>query len=88
MIYVVFIIKGNDEFNFITTSSIEVLEVVNYGVLFFQCLQVISNLISHPVDLEIIIESLSTKVEMNHFEIGRCLFALGHKVGKINLHKR
>jgi hypothetical protein len=35
MIYVVFIIKGNDEFNFITTSSIEVLEVVNYGVLFF-----------------------------------------------------
>jgi hypothetical protein len=49
---------------------------------------VIINLISHPVDLEMIIESLSTKVEMNHFEIGRCLFALGHKVGKINLHKR
>jgi hypothetical protein len=35
MICVMFMVKGNDEFNFIPTSSTEVLEVVNYEALFF-----------------------------------------------------
>jgi hypothetical protein len=48
----------------------------------------ISNLISRPSDLEMVIQSLTTKVEMNLLETDRCLFALRHKVDKISLHKR
>jgi hypothetical protein len=49
---------------------------------------VIRNLIDNPIDLRIIIESLSTTIEINLLKISRYFVALKYKVGKISLHKR
>jgi hypothetical protein len=48
----------------------------------------IGNLIPNPIDLEILINSFSTTVEMNLLETGRCLCTMGYKFGKKKLHKR
>jgi hypothetical protein len=56
-------------------------------IYFFQCLQVISNIICSRVELEMIIQGLSTTIEMYLFEANGRFSATSYKVSMKSLHK-
>jgi hypothetical protein len=43
---------------------------------------VIENLITGLIDLEMLINSFNTTIEMNLLEIGRCFYSIGYKFDK------
>ena len=62
---VVLMIKSNYEIVLILDSSTQLPKLVDFNIFLFPCLQMISNLVTSPTELEILIQSLSTGVEMN-----------------------
>ena len=61
-------IKRNDEIIFIPKGSTQLSKIVDSIELLFPCLQMITDLVPCPINLAIIIHSLSTSVEMNFLE--------------------
>ena len=55
MVGVVLIIKRNNVVVFIPKGTTQVPKLVNSSIFFFSCLQVISNLITSPRKLEMLI---------------------------------
>jgi hypothetical protein len=65
----------------------QIVKIVDSSVLLLPCLQVISNLITCPHELKMVIERLSTSIEMNFLEANGSLSAIGNNVAKKGEHK-
>jgi len=68
MACVVLMVKSNYEIVLIPDGSTQLPKLVDFNILLFPCFQMISNLVTSSIQLEIIIQSLSTGIEMNFFE--------------------
>lgn len=68
MVCVVLMIKRDDIIVFIEIGTTQLPKLVDFSILPFPCLQMISNLITSPVQLEMFIQSFSTSIEMNFLE--------------------